>query len=348
MKAGSDINTQAASWHVRVEGGLAGAEQAEFETWLATDARHREAYALLQEDSALLDRLSVHRPRDGRVEADVRLPIRRRRTPLLRYYATTLAAAAALAVGYLGWWRPAYGTVEEIFRTSRGAVERVQLADRSVITINTDSEVAVVYTRGLRQIALTRGEAHFEVARNPNRPFIVSAEGVAVRAVGTAFNVRLRDGSVEVVVTEGKVRVDDAVVGGTLLPATSSADVPVLEAGKRFTIGMAKQPQGASDNSVAAPTNAAVSALNAGEIAQRLSWRELRIEFNPTPLANVVAEFNRYSEVQLKLADEPTGEILVGGAFNARDPDTFVELLESSFSIKATRFQNSIVLQHVP
>src|SRR5260370_1274200 len=67
-------------------------------------------------------------------------------------------------------------------------------------------------------VRLTRGEAHLAVAKDSSRPFIVTAGGVSVRAVGTAFNVRRVEQRVEVFVTEGKVRIDSAAKGESLLP----------------------------------------------------------------------------------------------------------------------------------
>jgi transmembrane sensor len=340
------IDAVAASWHVRAEAGLSVVEEKQLESWLAADHRHREAYELVRHDSALFERLGIFRPANGAIDPDVRLPVRKKKSPLYYYYGSALAVAAALAVGYVGWWRPAYGSVQETYGTPKGAVQRVELVDRSVMTINTDSEVRVSYSRGVRHIVLSRGEAHFEVAKNPDRPFVVSADGVAVRAVGTAFNVRIRDEGVEVVVTEGKVRVDEAAAGNSPSTVAIATGAPTLEAGQRLVVsarGRLRVPSVAPEH-----PSTAVIRLDSSEMAQRLSWRDMRIEFNPTPLREVVAEFNRYNDTQLKLGDEATGDILVGGAFRAADPDTFVELLESSFGVKATRFQKSIVLQHVP
>jgi len=85
-------------------------------------------------------------------------------------------------------------------------------------------------------VRLVRGEAHFTVAKNPARPFIVEAGGVAVRAVGTAFDVRHADGAIEVLVTEGKVHVRAARAARRIqVPAPAPIATPLV-AGERAVV----------------------------------------------------------------------------------------------------------------
>jgi transmembrane sensor len=119
--------------------------------------------------------------------------------------------------------------------TGVGEFQKLALPDGSVVDLNTDSKVDVTFTPSERRVQLAHGEAHFSVAKDPARLFVVEAHGVAVVAVGTAFAVRLRSESVEVLVCEGRVRVNDVRRRVSLLsvPAVQTNDAaepPLLSA----------------------------------------------------------------------------------------------------------------------
>jgi transmembrane sensor len=158
----------------------------------------------------------------------------------------------------------------------------------------------------LRHVRLARGVAHFEVAKDASRPFVVIAAGVEVRAVGTAFSVQIDEGRVEVIVTEGRV-----AVGHThALPAATSAVVveenskapdahAFVDAGQQAVVDI-------SSNQTSAPPPR-IASLPEGELAQRLAWRVPRLEFSATPLAEAVALLNQHGRVRLTLADPALG-----------------------------------------
>jgi transmembrane sensor len=80
------------------------------------------------------------------------------------------------------------------------------LPDGSLVELKEGSRIAVDFSAEQRQVRLV-GEAHFQVARDAARPFVVNAQGVMVRAVGTAFSVRVDSDEVQVLVTHGSVHV---------------------------------------------------------------------------------------------------------------------------------------------
>src|SRR5690606_20213445 len=121
-----------------------------------------------------------------------------------------LAAAAAMAVlAALRFREAPPGRRPEVAAVARVEPDLVHLPDGSRVEIHPGGEIAERFTPGERRVSLLRGEAYFTVAKNPDRPFVVEANGVAVHAVGTAFNVRLPtdEAAVEVLVTEGIVHV---------------------------------------------------------------------------------------------------------------------------------------------
>lgn len=325
------IGDEAAEWMGARDGGLTPERQAEFQRWLRADRRHAEAWGRLERCSLALDRLAARQPRRAMP------PARRRRRPAL-----ALAAAAALAVAALFVWRGANAPeVARVAVAPAGDTREVALPDGSKILLNAGSEVAVAYRADARAVELVRGEAHFTVAKDGRRPFVVRVGGVAVRAVGTAFNVRRQADAVEVLVTEGRVDVQGTGDGRSLLGGTGTPTepAPVLVAGQRVRV------TGIAGGAGSAPVTAPVETVAAAEVERRLAWRERRLELGPTPLERLVAEFNRTSPVRLTVADPAIAQVSVGGAFRLGDAETLVQLLETNFDIVAERRGDEIRLR---
>jgi transmembrane sensor len=199
------------------------------------------------------------------------------------------------------------------------------LSDGSIVELNDSSEVRVHYTDAERRVQLVHGEAHFTVAKNQARPFFVETRGVAVRAVGTAFDVRLGATQVEVVVTEGVVQLQRAAPPAARRAPALAAEPPLLSAGWRAVIPVEAQQA------------VTMEMIGADRIRETLSWQGPRLVFVETPLSEVVAQFNRRNQVQLSLADAELASVPVGGSFRAENVETFVRLLASSGEISAER-----------
>lgn len=217
----------------------------------------------------------------------------------------------ALGVGAYFWLLPD----GERYATTVGGVESFTLKDGSKVTLNTDTEIRVGLTARERDVDLKRGEVFFEVAKDPQRPFVVSAGGKRVIAVGTQFSVRRDAGDLEVVVTEGKVRVEDA--GETVLtPGT------IAHAGDAGVL---------------------VQRKTVPEAQEHLSWRTGVLMFRDQTLGEAVAEFNRYNERKIVIADPSVADLRIEGNFRATNVDAFVRLLESGFPVRA-RIEDDRVL----
>jgi transmembrane sensor len=176
-------------------------------------------------------------------------------------------------------------------------------------------------------VHLLRGEAHFNVAPDPGRPFVVEAGHVEVRAVGTAFNVRLAAREVEVLVTEGLVQVrQEATPLATQLAAGQQLIIP------------------------ARPTDLEPEVLVrvvAPEVMREvLGWQRLRLNFADTALADVIAQFNRHNQVQIELADPELANLPVGGSFRPENVEAFVRLLVSDGAIRAERPDANRIVLH--
>jgi transmembrane sensor len=312
----------------RAEGFAPGRAEA-FAAWCAADPYNAAAVARVERTLHLLEELpAVRAPLqakygrgglgaagDGHVEAST---VRRDGGVFFRP-AWAVAMAAVLLVAALGVWTSArWRGAGERFATSSSGPQRVALQDGSVVDLNGASEVRVAYSDGQRRVTLGAGEAHFQVAHDPARPFVVTAGGVTVRAVGTAFNVRLTEGAVDVVVTEGKVEV------------RREADAAAEPA--RVVVGERVRLEPSVPTSTPAVEKVAPAAMRA-----LLAWQERMTSFTDVPLRELVARFNRHNATQLVLPDAALGERKLGGIFALDQVEVFVRLLEQEGDIVAER-----------
>jgi transmembrane sensor len=200
------------------------------------------------------------------------------------------------------------------------------LPDGTVVRLNTDSEVVERFTAAERRVVLTRGEAHFAVTKDAARPFIVRAGSVEVRAVGTAFNVHLQSAAVEVLVTEGVVKLHPSA--GTPRAAARAGTIPLLNPGQRAVVALAP----------ASPEVAVVvTTVNRAEIARTLAWQEPLLRLGGATLAEVVAYFERRTGRRVILADPALAGLRLGGRFRADDIDGFADVLAATLEIDVER-----------
>ena len=334
--AAQETEACAARWVVRGREGLGPAEERKLAAWLAADPAHGEVYGRLAAMAGVLQRARAAGV-GGAILAEVTARERKRRNRR-RTVAAVGGAAACAVFAFLWTGRTPLPEGRAPTMAARSLEPIRRLPDGSIVELNTGADLVVDYGATLRRVTLRRGEALFRVEKDAARPFVVQAGNVAVRAVGTAFSVRLEGNSLEVLVTEGKVAVVDASAGHTLLP-TGAADetAPGVAAGQRVKIGEATGP---------APKAAGVEAVAAPEVAARLAWRISRLEFAGISLAEAVAQINRVNAVQISLADEAMGRLRISGRFAPDDPATFARLAAASFGLAADdRGDGRIVLQ---
>ncbi len=318
----------AADWVARRDRGLSAAEQDDYLQWLASDPRHAAWIARHEATFARLRQLARWQPGDAaEPNPDLFAPPAARRR---RWAVPLLAAAAAVAIaGYFTWSAPrapAPPTVAESVPV-QGFLrvnEKRALPDGSIVELKDGSRIDVEFSPELRRVRL-HGEAHFTVARDAARPFVVDAGGVAVRAVGTAFNVRLEGATVDVLVTEGKVQIESTAV----VPHETgeTAPLPTLVAARQRTV-VPLEP------AAAVP---AVVSVTPEQGREALAWQAPRLQFFETPLSEAVAEFNRHNPDQrLTVRDADLGRVRIGGTFRVDNVEGFVRLLEVTLGIRGT------------
>jgi transmembrane sensor len=238
-----------------------------------------------------------------------------------------------------------------MYITSIGEHSTHTLEDGSVLTLNSNSQIEVYYTLSKRVINLLRGEAHFDVVSDPNRPFEVYAGNRMIKAVGTAFSVYRLENNIEVLVTEGKV--DLAIVESALLikPKNFSKDnidfnqsfspdligntvtvIASLKAGQSIFIPI-------SSDSLDTP----VVEYAQGDLIRKLSWLDGRLVFAGESLQEVVAEVSRHTPLIIEVMDPELKKLRIGGQFQAGETDALFDVLASGFGVEITRVNKGYV-----
>jgi len=338
---------EASEWLAKLDRGLGESEIREFQHWLAASRGNHDTFMQMAELWDKMDALSRL--------ADLFPPAEKRSRTSPYTLASWLAAAASvlLLVGGVLWQAGALpgilpmpesriaSNIDSLYETAIGEHSTVNLPDGSVLVLNTDSLVRVHYTAAHRLIELERGELNVRVAHDRQRPLSVLAAGRVVQAVGTAFNVQLlRDRRVELIVTEGRVRVADREeeAGGPArrepkpLPATATA----VSGGERLLMN-GRQPQSGPEQ---------VEKMAPADMDARLSWRSGNLVFRGEPLEQAMAEISRYTSVQFRIEDEQLKDVRVAGLFRTGDVKGLLSTLDSNFDIASERIDaQTIVLR---
>lgn len=336
------IRSEALDWFTRRGSGLSVAEERAFQQWLEGDPARREAFSRWQADWNSLDGL----PGDGvdtlrrNLAEDRRVAMMRgeepvprngsgsrrarRRRPWLAPYA---AAAVLILAAIAGWqavdhWQrqPVYS---QSWSTVRGQWMNLTLPDGSQLQLDTATHVAANFYRERREVHLPGGAVLFQVQGDAKRPFDVLAGPLRITVTGTRFSVRYTPdvrGShgVRIAVDEGRISVTRR--------AGLEGEPEVVKEGKALEL-TAGQQVSADASGVLGP----VTRVPATGVAP---WREGRVSFNNTPLADALAEFERYGPTGLRLSEPSIAALRVTGTFDLRRPDSFAQLLPRVLPVK--------------
>ena len=329
------IAAEAAAWFARRDRGLTEPEQRAYRAWLAADLRHAAAIA---REEQTWDRLAATL---GPIVGSEDRPNPDRFAPRPRFrrliWAPVLAAAAIGAMLLTLGRGPEYPRASPRQIIVYPAPARLILEDGSTVELNGTAKVDVKFTPGERRIQLIQGEAFFAVAKNAQRPFIVIADRVAVRAIGTAFSVGFDHKDVAVLVTAGRVGLAAAGAPGSERSSTQP-EYSALGAGQR---GVVHLPGGDAGQSAPQVTVVELTPL---QIERALAWQGLRLEYIDRPLRAVVADFNRFNHTRLVVDDAATAAIRVGGIFRMDNVEDFARLLRVGFGVNAYPRGGEIVL----
>lgn len=299
------------------------ADEANANAWQAIDAR----IAMIG-DFATLPRVREMRSAALEAARNGRKPAGRRRLAGTTLAASFLGALLWVSVPALAPDTPIATLTENVQRyaTAPGQRRDVILSDGSRVTLNTASLIEVRYSAERRDVKLLAGQALFQVARNPDRPFVVSARDRQVTALGTAFDVWIQgDGRLQVLLVEGHVRVDPVHPRGIarIIPALARTD---LTAGEQFLV----DPSGDAD-------------VVTADVERDTAWNRGVLIFRNDSLGDAVREVNRYSLVPIVVDDPEIASLKVSGIFPTASREDFLAALEALYPVRSETEQGGTV-----
>jgi transmembrane sensor len=358
-KLNAQIYEEASAWFVECRAGdLDDAGRREFDKWLRKSPEHLAAYlelagiwnegslldpshkwdadTLIAQAAKDLDKVVSLSGTSAVPELDDSVPppqsaaiVARGRTPHRRKVFALVASVAALTVLAGAWiWLALFSS---LYSTGVGEQRSIELADGSLVEMNSKSKIRVRYSEHERAVDLLEGQALFRVAKDKRRPFIVSADATRVRAVGTQFDVYERRSGTVVTVLEGEVAVLAPVkadvqrgTGGTVALNEATPPAISVSAGEQLTV-TPKIARKSEHPNVAAAT----------------AWTERRIVFESATLSEVAEEFNRYNERQLTIED-PDLPFHISGVFSSTDPESLIRFLRERSGVRVTETASEI------
>ena len=214
---------------------------------------------------------------------------------------SALFAAAVTALlspmALVSAWVHAESLPMQVYSTALGELRSIALTEHALAQLNTGTGLVVTNSAQLIEAVLDHGEALFELRRNSVRPLRVVAGAFTVIARESDFSVRMRDArSVDVIVRSGQVTVGTSTVRHHQYARISAGGIVLRE-------------------------------ISDADLNRNLQWTHGQLEFSGEPLADAIAEFNRYNVRKLAIADRTISSLTIGGKFSATDVDAFVTAL---------------------
>lgn len=319
-----DHEEQAAEWCWRIaDRVLTESERDEFDAWLRADPRHREAFE---------EMVTVWKGTDAIAEMPGFLSLRAKALMTMesareaprsgwrsRWQRIVALAAVVVLMVVSGAWYLTSGP--DVYVTGVGERRVVRLDDGSRVSLDASSRVTVAYSGDKRTLVLERGRAKFDVAKDPLRPFTVTAGQKTVVATGTAFSVELLRDQMRVLLYEGHVAVLAQPSGKTPTPVRIGGSA---DAGAQLRPGQ----------ELVASLSSSTATIVAADPVRSLSWEGGRLTFIDEPLARAVERVNRYADTPIIVGDAKAGGYLVNGVFDAGDTRGFISGVTAIFPVQ--------------
>ncbi|MCG8502979.1 MAG: FecR domain-containing protein [Sphingomonadales bacterium] len=330
---------QAREWHLVMHSGeVDETTRDRFEAWLHADRSHKRAYRAYEQ---LYRDLDYAMPRAG---VDLNTLLARRPAPLLArlhglakppVWAASLAGGAVAVLLFVALIFPGLTPApsSSAYTTEIAEISEITLEDGSLVTLGAKSRIEATFAPDARRINLAAGEAFFEVAEDPARPFYVVVDHTLVRVVGTKFDVKNTTGKVHVAVLEGVVEVTRPETMPKTVKIGDMRDAPkqVLTAGERITVKRRAEP----------------GLVEPIEQVRPGAWRSGRLSYEDASLAEIVADLNRYHRRQIRVASPDLGNLRATMTFNATDIEQVLDMVEAIHPVEVDRrAPDEVVLRH--
>ncbi|PTU28274.1 FecR family protein [Stenotrophobium rhamnosiphilum] len=309
MSNATRIEESAVAWCVKRErADWSASDQAELDAWLSESTAHRVAMLRMEYGWQRVDRMAALRSSSLSQVAPVHSPYQPDSKKRWLAMAAGFLLVMSLSIFGAQQWM---GNGTQRYVTMVGGHETVPLKDGSNVELNTNTHLRAVVDEKARVVWLDKGEAYFEVAHDEKRPFVVYAGDRRIVVLGTHFLVRRDHDRIEVMVAEGRVRVEGV---DTTKPLKSAIITP--------------------GNMVVSESGSMMVAMASPEkVESELAWRRGYLVFDRTSLASVAEQFNRYNEKKILIEDPKIIDTRISGSFEANNVDAFGRLLQRAYGL---------------
>lgn len=300
---------KAAAWLMRLREPGARPVFDKFDRWLAEHPAHHAAYRRAERMFESLGEPATElAERERRRQGRSRFQGPRPRFAAARWGALAATLVAAMLVGVSQ--KDLLTDLRADVVTQVGETRRLELPDGSWVTLNTDTAVRYEVADDVRRVRLDRGEAFFDVARDPSKPFFVESGDASVRVLGTHFNVRRAGDDAHISVVEGRVAISSRKTGARV----------VLNSGQEGEIAYGLAHAGGNP-----------------EVDLTVAWRTGQAIYYSKPLSEVAADLNRYRGAPLLVIDKVAGRRTLSGVFNLDDPEQAIRTAAATVDARIAR-----------
>ncbi|MFT5851601.1 MAG: transmembrane sensor [Colwellia sp.] len=324
------IDDEASIWLVRLDNGhLSDPSRKELKAWLSADKRHPIALKAMTDIWDDMDEVLMLINNDSSKS----LSLWRLLNPVFEPF---VLAASVSFLAIIIWLAMPINVQKSSYATLIGQQMSATFDDGSIIHLNTNSSIETEFSDEKRIIKLIKGEALFEVAHDPNRPFLVYAGDRLVQAIGTEFVIHLKSENIQVTVTDGKVKMSKVALNTKLTDikelnnTTIQKDDVYLTKGEKVIVSSNQAPK--------------LTRIEPDNIKRKLSWLDGKLIFVNEELFDVIQEINRYVDIEIVLKDPSLHKTKISGRFNLEDSEALIEAIVISFNMKSERLDAKRIL----
>ncbi|MFK8047363.1 MAG: FecR domain-containing protein [Halioglobus sp.] len=305
------LRDTALSWIARLRSDVVtDADKGNFALWLAEEDSHARAMDEMLDmwdDLACIKQMpiEVNRPDPAANQGG--------------WLAASMAIAASFALAFFLWPASTSTDPTVLFETAIGERNTYTLDDNSIVTLNTNSKIRVRYSEDARMIDLVRGEAFFEVAKNPERPFEVDAGAAKVTALGTAFNIFRTKIGADITVTEGVIRVTELGNTGNRAP-----EIKVLQV-----------------NEYLQATERGLESSGTVDTADLIAWQSGKLIAKEMTLRDLIDELARYRKTRIIISDREIAAFTISGVFELDQPQSTLSAVALSLGLQVVELDEN-------
>lgn len=291
--------------------GFTKDQKQEFEFWINENNQHKIAFENVKKLDLLYSSISKNIKED--ISKEVHQDIQKAKS-FKKLKFTSLAASVILVlfIGLFALNEYQNFRIKHSFETNN-IVQNILLPDGTTILLDAKTKANIKYFEDRREVNLDFGKALFDVAKNPNKPFIINANDIKVQVLGTNFEVRNQKNNIVIDVISGKVSIQK-------FENDKYKELAILTQGKHLAFDKQNNKYKIKD-------------IDVKNIA---SWKDGIIVFQDDNLENAIEEFKKYKNLNVFI-DKNVQKFSVSGSFKIEEFDKFLFALSKIYSLKVDK-----------